>query len=92
MGLPSPIAISIARAWHGLVERGELIPAILGWQDRCWRGIESAAAAGDPAMRRLVNDRVPDQIRRSYAWTEAHQHELTSNQQMTRRRRPATRY
>ena len=79
MGLPSPIAISIARAWHGLVERGELIPAILGWQDRCWRGIESAAAAGDPAMRRLVNDRVPDQIRRSYAWTETHQHELASS-------------
>lgn len=61
---------------YGLVERGELIPAIQWWQDRCWRGIETEAAAGDPAMQRLVSDRAPDQIRQSYAWTVAHQHEL----------------
>ena len=61
---------------YGLVERGDLIPAILWWQDRCWRGIETAAVDGDPAMQRLVSDKVPDQIRQSYAWTVAHQHEL----------------
>ena len=63
---------------YGLVERGELIPTILWWQDRCWRGIETEAAAGDPAMRRLVSDRVPENIRQSYAWTAAHQHQLAS--------------
>ena len=61
---------------YGLIERGDLIPAILWWQDRCWRGIETAAVDGDPAMQRLVSDKVPDQIRQSYAWTVAHQHEL----------------
>ena len=61
---------------YGLIERGDLIPAILWWQDRCWRGIETAAVDGDPAMQRLVSDKVPDQIRQSYAWTVAHQDEL----------------
>jgi hypothetical protein len=34
-------------------DRGRVVETVLWWQDRCWRGIEAAAEAGDPAMVRL---------------------------------------
>src|SRR5512135_1842407 len=30
--------------------RDEIIDVLMWWQDRCWRGIEAGADAGDPAM------------------------------------------
>jgi len=66
----------IAEAYGGL-QPSELVTTALWWQDRCWRGIEAAASSGDTAMRRLVQECAPHQIRQAHAWTEAHQHRLT---------------
>jgi hypothetical protein len=57
---------------YGLAERGELVDAVLWWQDRCWRGIEAEAAAGDPAKTSLRDSGVCDAIRADHAWTAAH--------------------
>ena len=38
---------------YRLSGRHDLIETVLWWQDRCWRGIDAKAAAGDPAMIRL---------------------------------------
>lgn len=61
---------------YGLTDPDRLILAVLGWQDRCWRGIETGASAGDPAMRRLLADGVPAAIRVAHAWTLHHQDQL----------------
>lgn len=60
--------------WAG--SRKDVIDAMLWWQDRCWRGIENGAAAGDPAMQRLVTDGITASIRTDYAWTAEHRHAL----------------
>lgn len=52
---------------YGECDRDRLIETVLWWQDRCWRGIESAAADGDPAMIRLRERGVPADIRRAWA-------------------------
>ncbi|MBE1489629.1 phosphotransferase [Plantactinospora soyae] len=54
---------------YGLLARGELIRTILWWQDRCWRGIATAAAAGEPAMVRLCALGVVNEVRAAYQWT-----------------------
>jgi len=56
--------------------RDDLLPAVLWWQDRCWRGMEAEAAAGHPAMQRLVADGTSTAIREAYNWTASHQHLL----------------
>jgi hypothetical protein len=38
---------------YGLAGAGGLLDVIVWLQERCWRGIEARAAAGDPAMTRL---------------------------------------
>jgi len=57
---------------YGLDEREQLLDTVLWWQDRCWRGIEAEAAAGDPAKVRLRDSGVCDAIRAAHAWTAAH--------------------
>jgi len=57
---------------YGLAERAELVDTVLWWQDRCWRGIEAEAAAGDPAKRRLLDRGVPATIRAEHAWVADH--------------------
>jgi len=57
---------------YGELDRARLVDTILWWQDRCWRGIESAAAAGHPAMIRLRDADVPAQIRAAHDWTAQH--------------------
>jgi aminoglycoside phosphotransferase (APT) family kinase protein len=57
---------------YGAIDRTRLVDTILWWQDRCWRGIESAAAAGHPAMIRLRDADVPTQVRAAHAWTAQH--------------------
>lgn len=45
---------------------------ILWWQDRCARGIEAGADAGDPAMVRLRDHGVVRDVRAAHGWTLAH--------------------
>ena len=54
----------------------DVLNTVLWWQDRCARGIDAEAEEGHPAMRRLVDDGVPDAIRAARSWTAAHLGEL----------------
>lgn len=57
---------------YGLVERRRLVDAILWWQDRCWRGIDALATAGQPAMVRLREQGAVGEVRASFIWTRTH--------------------
>lgn len=61
---------------YGLVERDEVVEAILWWQDRCWRGVEAGAADGDPATVRLRDSGAVRSVRSAYRWVAAHRVEL----------------
>lgn len=61
---------------YGLADRGLLVKTILWWQDRCWRGIEAGAAAGDTAMIRLSERGASRAVRDAYRWVAAHRLEL----------------
>ncbi len=52
---------------------------ILWWQDRCWRGIQAGAAAGDPAMTRLHDSGAAQQVRQQRAWVTRHRTELQAD-------------
>ncbi|WP_026923369.1 phosphotransferase [Glycomyces arizonensis] len=56
--------------------RGRLVEAVLGWQDRCRRGIESKAAAGEAAMVRLRERGTPAWIGECRQWVAEHRGEL----------------
>jgi hypothetical protein len=58
----------IADAYE-LPDRTDLVETILWWQDRCWRGIEAAADAGDPAMTRLRDHGAAAEVRAAQQWT-----------------------
>lgn len=53
---------------YRLADRSHVVVTVLWWQDRCWRGIERAAAAGDPAMMQLRDSGVVTGIRAAYDW------------------------
>ena len=53
-----------------------LVETVLWWQDRCWRGIEAEAAAGDPAKIRLRDLGAPVWIREDYRWVRDHKADL----------------
>jgi hypothetical protein len=60
---------------YGLTDRTgltELVETILWWQDRCWRGIEAAADAGEPAMARLRELGAAAEVRAAHRWTARH--------------------
>jgi hypothetical protein len=57
---------------YGLANRPALIDTVLWWQERCWRGIETAADAGDAAMIRLRALGTVDEVRAAHDWTHAH--------------------
>ena len=61
---------------YGLTDRGDLVATVLWWQDRCWRGIEAQAEAGDPAMVRLRDSGVVEEVRAAYHWVSAHRDAL----------------
>jgi Phosphotransferase enzyme family len=63
---------------YGWGERARLLDTILWWQDRCWRGIETGAAAGEPAMVRLRDCGAAADVRAAFAWTEANRTGLES--------------
>jgi len=53
-----------------------VIDTILWWQDRCWRGIQVGAAAGDPAMTRLHATGAAEPVRQQHHWVARHRAEL----------------
>lgn len=55
---------------YGLIDRDQLLPTVLWWQERCWRGIEAGAAAGQPAMIALRSAGVVTAVREAQAWTQ----------------------
>jgi hypothetical protein len=57
---------------YGLADRDHLIETVLWWQDRCWRGIEAAADAGEPAMVRLRDLGGSRGVRAAFDWTAEH--------------------
>jgi aminoglycoside phosphotransferase (APT) family kinase protein len=61
---------------YGVSDRAPLLDTILWWQDRCWRGIETRAAAGEPAMERLRDSGTAVSIRSAHGWVAAHRAEL----------------
>jgi hypothetical protein len=61
----------IADAYR-LADRSALVETIMWWQDRCWRGIEAAARAGDPAMIRLRDSGTVKAVRAAHDWTHDH--------------------
>lgn len=65
--------IGVACGAYGWDDRDQLVPAILEWQEQCWRGIEERAGQGDPAMRRLRDAGGARWVREDEAWTRAHQ-------------------
>ena len=64
---------------YGLIDRGGLVESILWWQDRCWRGIEGRAAAGDPAMIRLRDKGAARSVRDAFDWVSGHRAELAAH-------------
>jgi phosphotransferase family enzyme len=65
----------IADAYE-LPDRTDLVETILWWQDRCWRGIEAEADAGDPAMTRLRDQGAAAEVRAAQQWTAEHRRAL----------------
>jgi len=61
---------------YGLADRSELVPTILWWQDRCWRGISDGAKAGDPAMLSLRDIGAVAEVLAAYRWTQHHRASL----------------
>jgi Phosphotransferase enzyme family len=66
------VAAQLVRAivdGYGLVDRATVVDTILWWQERCWRGIEVAAEAGEPAMIGLRDSGAADRVRAAHQWT-----------------------
>lgn len=61
---------------YALRDRQGLLPTILWWQDRCWRGIESKADEGDVAMGRLRDAGTITEVQRAYQWVSDHRDTL----------------
>jgi Phosphotransferase enzyme family len=84
LGLGSTDAAQAARAMrlicdaYGLADRDDLIGTVLWWQDRCLRGMETQAAAGDPAMIRLLEAGVPGSVREAARWVAENRAELAA--------------
>ncbi|MET9384223.1 phosphotransferase [Streptomyces sp. NPDC002928] len=61
---------------YGLLGRRRLVSTILWWQDRCWRGIDTGADAGDIAMARLRDAGVVTEVQRAFQWVSDHRDAL----------------
>ncbi|MEV7437500.1 phosphotransferase family protein [Streptomyces griseoviridis] len=57
---------------YALADRQSLVSTVLWWQDRCRRGIEAQAEAGDPAMVRLRDTGAVRHVRAAYQWVLDH--------------------
>jgi hypothetical protein len=63
---------------YGLDDRSRVVDTVLWWQDRCARGIEEGARAGDDRMRALRDGGAVLDVRRARAWVAAHHDELAA--------------
>jgi hypothetical protein len=63
---------------YGLSDRSDLLETVMWWQDRCWRGIDAKAAAGDPAMIRLRETGAAQSVRDAFDWVSGHRGELAA--------------
>ena len=61
---------------YGLADRSQVVTTILWWQDRCWRGIDAGAEAGDAAMAGLRASGAVRSVRAAYDWVLAHRAEI----------------
>lgn len=61
---------------YGLANRSRVVETISWWQDRCWRGIDAGADAGDAAMARLRASGTVTSVRAAYDWVLAHRAEI----------------
>jgi aminoglycoside phosphotransferase (APT) family kinase protein len=61
---------------YGLGDRAGLVERILWWQDRCWRGIQAAAAAGSPSGVALREAGAVASVRAAWRWVAEHRGEL----------------
>ncbi|MFD7105851.1 phosphotransferase [Streptomyces celluloflavus] len=57
---------------YELLDRQRLVSTILWWQNRCRRGIETRADAGDVAMTRLRDAGAVRQVQSAYQWVSDH--------------------
>lgn len=57
---------------YALADRQPLVSTILWWQDRCWRGIDAQADAGDAAMARLREAGAVREVRAAFQWVSDH--------------------
>ncbi|MEU3519790.1 phosphotransferase [Streptomyces sp. NPDC006654] len=57
---------------YELLDRHRLVSTILWWQDRCRRGIERQADAGDVAMARLRDAGAVRHVRTAHQWVSDH--------------------
>ena len=73
-----PIAV-VADAYGPFASRPALVETVLWWQDCCWRGLDAAADAGEPAMVRLRERGAVDTVRAAYEWTTRHRSALERN-------------
>jgi hypothetical protein len=63
---------------YGLPNRGGVLPAIMWWQDRCWRGIEARADSGHAAMIRLRDSGAARSVRDAHDWVARHSADLAT--------------
>lgn len=61
---------------YELPDRHRLVATILWWQDRCRRGIEAQADAGDAAMARLRDAGAARQVQAALQWVSEHRDAL----------------
>lgn len=61
---------------ESLADRSRVVETILWWQNRCWRGIDAGAEAGDAAMAGLRASGAVRTVRAAYDWVLAHRAEI----------------
>ncbi len=73
-GAPGPAGSGIRRICdaYRLDGRDEIVDVIMWWQDRCWRGIQAGAEAGEEAMLRLRDSGAVREVRAAFGWVAAH--------------------
>lgn len=61
---------------YGRDDRRDLIETVLWWQERCWRGIEAGALAGEPHALRLRAAGVIAEVHGAWRWVADHRERL----------------